>query len=157
MTRHSFEAVLIRPAGVGTWTYLNIPVDISATFNSKGQVKVKGMINECPFHSTALPMGDGTHYLVVGKSIRQRIGAVQGDSVNVLLELDPDERQLDVPEDLMRALESLPQAKVVFNKLTYSQKKQYVDWILIAKRAQTRQHRIEKALTLLSQGKKMRG
>ena len=42
MNDYSFEAVLIRPEGVGTWTYLNIPRDISSTFGSKGQVKVKG-------------------------------------------------------------------------------------------------------------------
>jgi hypothetical protein len=59
MAEYSFESVLIRPEGVGTWTYLNIPRDISSTFGSKGQVKVRGTIGGCHFRSTALPMGDG--------------------------------------------------------------------------------------------------
>jgi len=57
MPGYSFEAILIRPEGVGTWTYLNIPMEISVTFGSKGQVKVKGTINGYPFQSTALPHG----------------------------------------------------------------------------------------------------
>jgi hypothetical protein len=157
MTIHSFESVLERPEGVGTWTYLNIPLAISATFGSMGQVKVKGTINGYLFRSTALPKGDGSHYLVVGKSIRDQIGATQGDTVKVLLELDAEERQVDVPEDLLQALENLPQAKEVFAKLSYSHKKEYVNWIFSARQAETRQRRIEKALVLLSQGKKLRG
>jgi hypothetical protein len=67
---YSFEAELIRPEGVGTWTYLNIPREIASMFGSQRQVKVKGTIEGYPFRSTALPMGDGSHYLVVGKDIR---------------------------------------------------------------------------------------
>jgi hypothetical protein len=104
VTIHSFEAVLIRPEGVGTWIYLHIPVYVSATFNSRGQAKVKGAINGYPFRTTALPMGDGSHYLVVGKDIRDQIGASQGDTGKVMLEVDLDERQVDVPEDLLQAL-----------------------------------------------------
>ena len=87
MPDYSFEAVLIRPEGVGTWTYLNIPREISSAFGSKGQVRVKGMVDRCPFRSTALPTGDGSHYLVVGKDIRDQIKKVAGDSVKVTLEL----------------------------------------------------------------------
>jgi hypothetical protein len=157
MTIHIFESLLVRPEGVGTWTYLNIPPHVSATFGSKGQVKVKGKINGYPFRSTALPTGDGSHYLVVAKSIRDQIKAVQGDTVTVMMELDIEERQVDVPEDLIQALESQLQAQDVFSKLSYSQKKVYVDWVLSARQEATRQRRIVKALMLLSQGKKLRG
>ncbi len=157
MTIHAFEAVLIRPEGVGTWIFLNIPAEVSASFNSRGQVKVKGSINEYPFRTTALPMGDGSHYLVVGKGIRDQIGASQGDTVRVLLEMDLAERMVDVPDDLLQALAGSPQAEAGYNQLSYSQKKLYVDWILGARQAKTRQSRIEKACLLLSQGKKLRG
>ena len=157
MSDFSFEAILIRPEGAGTWTYLNVPQDVSATFGSKGQVKAKGTVNGYPFRSTALPRGDGSHYIVVGKSIRDPIGATQGEKVNVMLELDGEERQVDVPQDLEQAFETQPRAKDAFNQLTYSHKKEYVDWIMSAKQAATRQRRIEKAIVLLSEGKKLRG
>ena len=60
MASYNFKAILKRPDGVGTWTYLDILVDVSATFGAKGQVKVKGTINGQPFRSSALPHGDGT-------------------------------------------------------------------------------------------------
>ena len=81
MTSYNFNAILRRPEGVGTWTYLDIPVDVSATFGVKGQVKVKGTINGQPFRSSALPHGDGTHYLVVGQPIRNALVVTQGDTV----------------------------------------------------------------------------
>ncbi len=157
MSIHTFDAVLIRPEGVGTWTYLNIPRAISSTFGSKGQVKVKGTIEGCPFRSTALPMGDGSHYLVVGKNIRDQIQKAVGDSVTVTLELDREDRQVVIPEDLRQALETQPEAREGFEKLSYSQQKIYIDWILRARREETRKSRIEKALSLLAQAKKLRG
>ncbi len=157
MNKYSFDAVLIRPEGVGTWTYLNIPGEISATFGSKGQVKVKGMVDGCPFRSTALPMGDGSHYLVVGKEIRDQIKKAVGDSVKVTLELDLEDRQVVVPDDLLQALENQPEARAGFDKLSYSQQKIYVPWILSSKRAETRSNRIERAIILLAEGKKLRG
>jgi hypothetical protein len=114
MPGYSFEAILIRPEGVGTWTYLNIPMDISTTFGSKGQVRVRGTINGYPFRTTALPMGDGTHYLVVGKSIRDQVQAIQGDTIKVILELDPEEQQVVIPEDMRQAFINQPLAKDFF-------------------------------------------
>lgn len=157
MPNYFFEATLIRPEGVGTWTYLSIPMDISETFGSKGQVKVRGTINGFPFRSTALPMGDGSHYLVVGKSIRDQIQAVRGDTVKVILELDAEARKVVVPDDLLQAFVNHPLAKDVFEKLSYSHKKEYVNWIMSAKQEVTRFRRIAKTVELLSLGKKLRG
>ena len=156
MSDYSFEAILIRPEGVGTWTYLNIPKEVSETFGSKGQVKVKGMINGYTIQSTALPHGDGTHYLVVGKGIRDQIHAAQGDSVEVTLELDLGERRVVIPKNPVEVFASHPLSNTGFEKLTYSYQKAYVDWIIAAKKEETSQNRIDKALELLAKGRKLR-
>jgi hypothetical protein len=153
MDCYSFDAVLERPEGVGTWTFLSIPLEVSSTFGAKGQVRVKGSINGYPFRSTALPMGDGTHYLVVGKDIRQQIDAAQGDTVKVTLEIDIEERRVELPEELRPAFDRQPQAAAAFEKMTYSHQKEWINWILSAKQAPTRQRRVEKALALIAQGK----
>jgi hypothetical protein len=152
MASYNFEATLKRPEGVGTWTYLDIPVDVSASFGVKGQVKVKGIVNGQPFRSSALPHGDGSHYLVVGKSIRDAAGATQGDCVRVTLELDFEEREVSIPGDLLQALMANPGAKLAFDTLSYSHKKQYIDWIEVAKKEDTRQSRITKTIEKLPQG-----
>jgi len=156
MDLFSFDAQLIKPDGVGTWTFLHIPRDVSGTFGSKGQVRVRGMINGYPFRSTALPMGDGTHYLVVGKELRDHITAKQGDTVKVELEVDTAERTVDIPEELMQALAGQPPAAIAFEKMTYSHKKEWVNWILSARQAETRLRRAKKAANLIAQGKNLR-
>jgi hypothetical protein len=156
LTTHSFVSVLIRPEGVGTWTYLNIPLPISSTFGSRGQVKVKGTINGYPFRSTVLPHGNGTFYLVVGKPIRDQIHSIAGDTIQVTMELDLEERRVVIPKSLAEALDSHPLSKAGFEKLAYSHQKAYVDWILAPKKEETSQNRIEKALNLLAQGRKLR-
>lgn len=148
---------MIRPEGIGTWTYLDIPREVSEAFGAKGQVKVKGTVNGYPFQSTLMPHGDGTHYLVVGKGIRDQIHASHGDTVSVTIELDRSTRQVELPEDFKQALESMPHLGDAFAKLSYSHQKEYVNWILGAKQETTRHRRIEKALEMLSQGKHLRG
>jgi len=100
-------------------------------------------------------MGDGTHYLVVCKGVRDQIQVAQGDTVKVMLELDTEERQVVVPNDLAQVFVNQPLAKEAFVKLSNSHKKEYVNWILSAKQEETRRRRIEKAVELLSQGKKI--
>jgi uncharacterized protein YdeI (YjbR/CyaY-like superfamily) len=56
----------------------------------------------------------------------------------------------------VQAFVNQPQAKVVFEKLSNSHKKEYVNWIMGAKQEETRRRRIEKTVELLSLGKKLR-
>ncbi len=156
MGGYTFDAVLVRPEGVGTWTFLSIPLEVSAGFGSKGQVRIKGTINGFPFRSTALPMGDGTHYLVVGKDIRDHIAATQGDTVKVWLELDLETRRAEVPEELKQALNSQPPAAAAFEKMSYSHQKEWISWIMSAKQAETRLRRVEKAVAMITLGKNLR-
>jgi hypothetical protein len=156
MEIYSFEPVLLRPEGVGTWTYLNIPPEISSTFATKGQVRVKGSLNGFHLRSTALPSGDGSQYLVVGKEIRDQIHAHQGDKVLVTIELDLDERSVDIPQDLALALASRPEAKSAFEKMSFFHQKEYVDWVQSAKYAETRKSRIEKTVSGVLAGKNIR-
>jgi hypothetical protein len=152
MAEFAFASILKRPEGVGTWTTLDIPLDVMSAFGKKGQVKVCGTLNGHPFRGSALPHGDGTHYLVVNRSIREAIGATRGDSVQVLMQADLDERKVIIPEDLSASLHANPACQAIFEKLSYSHQKQVVEWIESAKQAATRQNRISKTITMLSAG-----
>lgn len=62
------------------------------------------------------------------------------------------ERQEPVPPaDLLAALS--PQARTTFEAFTLSQRREYVDWIVEAKRAETRSRRIAQAAEWLAEGK----
>ena len=152
MAKYEFEAPLIRPGGVGTWTYLDIPPEITQELGAKGQVKVIGLVNGYPFRTSARPHGDGSHYIVVNRSIRDAIQATQGDVVHVVMEKDTAPRTVEVPNDFADALEANQQQGKAFEALSYSHKKEYVDWIESAKKVETRDKRIAQSLEMLIAG-----
>jgi uncharacterized protein YdeI (YjbR/CyaY-like superfamily) len=64
-----------------------------------------------------------------------------------------EKKELEVPDDLMAALKKSKKARTTFENFSYSHKKEYVEWITEAKRAETRKKRIQTALEWLAKGK----
>ncbi len=62
-------------------------------------------------------------------------------------------RVLEVPKDLAAALRKDAKARRTFENFSYSQRKEYVEWIAEAKREQTRQTRLTTAIEWLADGK----
>lgn len=155
--KKEFEAKLERPEGVGTWTFLAIPFNIEEAYGVKSQVRVKGTVNGVQYKSSLMPNGDGTYFLVVNKSIRDAAGVSSGDSVYVVMERDTDIREVIVPDDLKNVLETDENTKENFEQLSYSHKKEFVDWIEQAKREETRVKRIETTLRKIKEKKTLKG
>jgi len=147
---HKFQAVLNRPEGIGTWTYLDIPFDSAEAFGSHGQIRVKGTIDDAPFRSTLMPAGNGGHFLVVNKAVREQIGKSTGDMVKVTLHADGEPREIEVPDDFQAALSLDEAASAIFGELAASHKKRYIDHINSAKAAETRMRRIDKAVEAIA-------
>jgi uncharacterized protein YdeI (YjbR/CyaY-like superfamily) len=76
-----------------------------------------------------------------------------GDEVEVDLQLDTEPREVSVPPDFTEALNREPDARRFFDGLSYSQKLRHVLSIEEAKTAETRQRRIEKAVSMLREGR----
>jgi len=68
---------------------------------------------------------------------------------------DRPEISFDLPEDFQLALEENQQAGIFFKQLAPSYKKQYIGWIQVAKRAETRAKRIKESIELLAKGEKL--
>lgn len=68
----------------------------------------------------------------------------------------PAKRELVIPEYLQLALDAHPQEKEFFDSLAYTHRKEYVQWVTEAKRADTRQRRLIQMLGMLKDGKKGR-
>ena len=155
-TRRSFSAKLERPPGVGTWTFLTIPFDAVEEYGIKGQIRVKGTINGKAYGSSLLPHGDGSHYLVVGKPIRDSVGVTEGTLVQVVLECDTQPRKVSLPKDFRQALSQDIKVRSAFNKLPFSHQKEYVEWIESAKKPETRLRRINNSMSRISAGERLK-
>ena len=62
---------------------------------------------------------------------------------------------LKIPADLQRALRQRRHARARFDEMSYSCRKEFVDWITSAKQEATRQRRIEKMLGMIGEGKRL--
>ena len=67
------------------------------------------------------------------------------------MEMDRDDepRVVVVPSDLKAALAANPAARAVWEKMSYTHRKEYVQAVLDAKRLETRLRRIEKTVEML--------
>jgi uncharacterized protein YdeI (YjbR/CyaY-like superfamily) len=67
---------------------------------------------------------------------------------------DTEDPIFKIPVEIRAALRADAAAAAVFEKLPDSHKKEYLVWILDAKKSETRQRRITKALEMLSPGRR---
>ncbi|UCE08612.1 MAG: YdeI/OmpD-associated family protein [bacterium] len=63
--------------------------------------------------------------------------------------------QFDIPKEFQSALNKNQKAKENFNQLAPTYQKQYIGWIVIAKRQETRERRIKESIDLLEKGQKL--
>jgi hypothetical protein len=147
----TFETTLLQ--GGKTATGIKIPPEIIEKLGAGKKPAVKVTINGFTYRSTVAVMGGA---FMVGVSAENRTGANVngGDKIEVTIELDTEERVVEVPPDFQKELNKNTIAKKNFNTLSYSKKKQIVWSINDAKTAETRQKRIEKGLSTLVGAKK---
>jgi uncharacterized protein YdeI (YjbR/CyaY-like superfamily) len=97
-------------------------------------------------------MGHDCHILGITKEIRKKQNKNFGDTIYVEIEKDVDVRQVTVPVDISVLLNKNPKAKAFYEKLSYTDKKEYIRWIESAKKEATRLARIEKFMNNMNSG-----
>jgi uncharacterized protein YdeI (YjbR/CyaY-like superfamily) len=105
-------------------------------------------VNGHTFRTTLFTMG-GQPLLGVNRDVREAAGVEVGETFVVEVEPDAEPRVVSVPPDLERALADAPDARGVFDGLSYTHRKEYVRWIEDAKRPETRSRRLERAVAML--------
>jgi hypothetical protein len=94
----------------------------------------------------------GEFLLGLSREVREGAGVEAGDTVDLELELDTQPREVDVPEALATALAKDANARAAYEKLSYTHRKEYARWIAEAKRDETRERRVAKAIEQLRAG-----
>jgi hypothetical protein len=125
---------------------------VAAVGEGAKRFPVVATVNSYRWRTTVTRMG-GEFLLGLSRAVRDAAGVQAGDTVEVELELDTDPREVETPAALADALALDPQARVAYEGLAYTHRKEYARWIAEAKRDETRQSRVAKALEMLREGK----
>ena len=94
----------------------------------------------------------GEFLLGLSREVRTGAGVDAEQTVDVHLELDREERVVEVPAALAEALAGDDEAKSVYDGLAYTHRKEFSRWIDEAKREETRAKRVTKTLEMLRDG-----
>ena len=156
MKKYKFKAT-IEAASVGAGgAFVLFPYDVEQEFGTKGRVPVKATFNGVAYAGSLVKYGHPQHMLGLLKAIRDEIGKVPGDTIDVTLWKDDAERTVETPPALKKLLKK-EGLLAGFEKLSYTHRKEYVRWIEEAKKEETRQNRMAKAVTMLKKGVKTPG
>lgn len=148
--RISFTAVLLIEGK--TATGIHVPDDVVGELASGKKPAVTVTLNDYTYRSTIASMA-GKFMLPVSAEVRSKANIIAGDIVKVTLEVDTAPREVSVPEDFQHALNRYPKASNFFQSLSYSNKRRLVLSVEGAKTFETRQRRIDKAVSDLESGK----
>ncbi|WLF68613.1 YdeI/OmpD-associated family protein [Clostridium septicum] len=118
-------------------------------------VKVKVTFDGVEYRGSIVKMGGGCHIIGVTKEIRGKINKDFGDMVLVTVEKDEEERVVQVPEDLELELARDKEINDTWNSMSFLNRKKYVNWIVSAKREETRSNRVKESLRMLKNKKSL--
>lgn len=151
-----FKARLLRPATPksASWAFLVLPRNASAKLSTRGMTTVEGTINGCPFQGTLAPDGQRSHWLRLTRKMREAAGTKVGEVVTQEIMSAGEKAEPRVPADLRKALASAPKARVLWSQITPIARRDWIHWIMSAKRSETRARRIDNACKMLAAGKR---
>lgn len=133
------------------WTYIEVSLDKAEQLNpsTKKAYRVKGKLDNYDFEGISLtPMGEGNYIMALNKAICKAIKKQPGDTVNVSMEIDQNEKPLSA--DLLLCLEEEPDALAYFNSLPKSHQRYFSNWIESAKTDSTKTKRIAQSVNALA-------
>jgi hypothetical protein len=132
-----------------------VPLDVRALWG-EARPPVRGTVNGVPFRSRLAVYG-GETMLGLTNAFRASAGIVEGDEVEVVIERDDEPREVEVPPALQARLEADEVARAAFEKLSFTHRREYANWIAEAKKDETRERRAGRAVEMLREGTKTPG
>jgi hypothetical protein len=148
-----FEAPL-QLGDTGAW--VDFPYDLKEMFGKGNLVPIKAIFeNSIEYRGSLAKMGGEWPMLLIKKDIQQQLNKKAGEAIHMVVELDDQPREVVLSAEFTQALDVNPKIKAIFDSLAYTHRKEYAGWIAEAKREQTRQDRIAKALRMIAAKEKL--
>jgi uncharacterized protein YdeI (YjbR/CyaY-like superfamily) len=143
-----FEARLERMRSRLNWVIIHMPFDAAKVWRLRGQIKVKGEINGFEFRTSLFPTKEGRHILLVNKRMQKGARAAEGSVARFQIELDREERTVEMPDELKRILSQglLSEDRALrrwYDGLNQSTRNDIAKWITEPKSGDARMRRAE--------------
>jgi Bacteriocin-protection, YdeI or OmpD-Associated/Domain of unknown function (DUF1905) len=145
----SFEATV---AATGNNTGIVVPDEVIEQLAAGRRPAVLISLNGFEYRNT-IGVLNGTPMISVSAAVRAATGLKGGDPVHVTLTVADSPPEVTIPADFAAALAADEQAGAFFGKLSNSLQRYHIDSVASAKSADTRQRRIDNAITLFRTGK----
>ncbi|MFZ0211329.1 MAG: YdeI/OmpD-associated family protein [Candidatus Acidiferrales bacterium] len=145
-TQHRFIGTLYE---LGINRCVDVPEEVSRALGGRGYIPVVVMVQGLVIRTTLVPAGNKQYRLFIDGKIRKKLGVDAGDFVGITLRVDKKSNEVAVPEDVAAALRKTPGARRAFKAITPGLRREFLRWLLNAKRPETRAKRIERAIPIL--------
>jgi hypothetical protein len=134
---------------------LRLPESESKKLPSRGQVMVKGFIQNCEISQVVEPDGRGGHWLEIDEVNLKNIDVKAGIKVAVGIQVQKDWHEPIIPNDFKAALTNAPQdVRDVWSDITAMARWEWVRWINATNVPETRARRIEASISKMQSGKR---
>ena len=137
--------------------FIVVPPEMVAALSAKKRPPVRVTLNGDYTYRSTVSVYGGRYLLPIRREIREACGLEPGMPVEVTLALDEEPRTVEVPDDLASAFAGDSEARAVFDRLSFTHQREYVEWIAGAKREETRTRRVAQTLEMLRKGVKTPG
>ncbi len=135
--------------------FVEFPFSTEKLFGKKGQIKIKVLFDDkVEYRGSLAKMKSENHRLILTQEVREKLGKSFDDMVSVKLWEDKEERIIEIPDDVKIVFNENLMAKELFDKMSYTHKKEYIRWITEAKKPETRENRKTKMIEMILAGKK---
>ena len=137
-----------------TATMFRVPFDLKEAFG-QARPPVRVTIRGHEWRTTPGVYG-GVGHIVVNRSVKAATGVDAGERVRVTMALDTEPREVEVPDDLEEALARDKDATRAFAGMSFTHRREYVEWIEEAKRPSTRARRVATTVERVRTGQAQR-
>lgn len=147
---HRFDAtVSLHPVGSYNYTvvYLDPELHASLPLKETPRLRIEADISGVPVKGAWQPSG-GRWYLMLPKTPIKKAGISIGTVVEVAFKVLPQD-DVDVPPELSAALQAKPKARQAWSALSAGKQRGLAYMVASAKRAETRQARVEQVTAVL--------
>jgi Bacteriocin-protection, YdeI or OmpD-Associated/Domain of unknown function (DUF1905) len=135
-------------------TYVRVPGAVVEALGGRARIPVRIVINGAEHRTSIVNMGLGPS-IGIPAAIRKAAVIERGDRITVGVEADRLERSVELPRDFAGAMKAAQRR--AYDAMSYTHRKEYVQWIEAAKKPETRARRIALAIEKLQERTERKG